>query len=255
MALIKSNPIPASSMMPGDLVLLVDSNASVPGVPALSRLFPHAIGRIGVNNSGQRTIKMHSYMPEELKVFEPTLGSNAMVERLNVDSDVDLIPLAINYLMTLKSLADRHSSSPDEAVRAQMLRAIFHQEVPRLKGILDQAGLTVVEEKQIETTTKIRMYLTDRPGDLQVVASNPNTIIFELEPEKNSEKALGVVDSVKLADALFTTKQVRTPTPETNQGSAPVQELSPFMQRFVNPEIALDADDFDVDETGPRPGQ
>lgn len=254
MTLIKSNPIQASSVMPGDLVLLVDGNASVQGIPELSRLFPQSIGRIGVNGNGQRTIKMHAFMPEELKEFEPILASNAMVERLNIDSDKDLIPLAINYLMTLKSLADRHSNSQDEAVRGRMLRAFFHQEVPRLKGMLDQAGLTVVEEKQIETTIKTRMYLTDNAGDLENVAISPNTIIFEIEPEKNSDKQIGVIDSVKLADALFTTKQVRTPAPDPQPSTVQTPALSPFMQRFVNPDIALDANDFDVDESGARPG-
>lgn len=254
MALIKSNPVSGSNVLPGDLVR-IRSALTVPGMPSeIAKLLMNAFGRV-VLQGNKRVIKLHDYSPELIKTLAPEVNESAVFERLQIDADRDLAPLALEYVMGLKKLGEIVTNrAGGEDNQAAAFKAIFSTEFPRVKSLLESAGLTVVKRTKTVSTEQVVFIVTDPANSERVLggAFNADDMIFQLDETSNKGSTNVISNGHDLAEALLSPRRVSTPQAPQDTPATQVPEMNPVLHTILFGGNENGADDHD-DSTGDVP--
>jgi len=251
MTLRISTPLNARSVMPGDVVRITSpEGARIPLLGASGEnLIKFAFGKVEAHSDGSRVIKMHEFMPEEIRALqEIKMTDHTLVERLNADQENDLALAGFAYLQRVsKQLLQRLASTPGQR---QVMVAALEKDGRRILGAMSAAGYAVFEQSTAETVTQKKLYISQDAAGVKSAlerGENPSdTHIFDMG-EQTTARDTHAVNNVEAAlDLLFSKSQAGQPQPQN-----PTASLSPFMRNLVGDDsIRLeDLDDNDHDQS------
>lgn len=258
MTLRKSAPQSAASAMAGDIVRITSaSGAHIPMLGARGANFiAGAFGAVEVQDDGSRHIRMHEYMPAEIRALqEIKLSAQTVVERLNVDRENELAIVGFEYLHKMSNELRRQLAN--NPAQRQVLVAALETDGRRIVDAMASAGYSVFEQSSTQTVTQKKLYISqDALGiknSLERGENPANSHVFDLGEETSTRETNAVNDVDVAIDLLFSKSRVGQPQPQ-DPAPQPMPNLSPFMRSLVGDESIRPEDlSDDENEQGPAP--